>query len=414
MNRLSPKKQAHVLHLMMRRGSVRGLAETAYGNSKTREEGVSVNTVLKLLADAGDAAIEFLDLKMRHLPSRFVEADEVYCIVKLKRSTLAERGVRIPGLGAVWLWVAIDADTKLIIAWHLGGRAREDARPFMRDLSGRLAGRIQLTTDSLMAYPDAVAEAFDDIDYATIKKRSAEEEELRLQAELTGKPYRPRFRRRKDDNGMVEKDLPVHHLGTPDDARATTNHIEAFFTQLRKDLARMTRRATTISKSLQNLERTFALYVFHHNFVKRHTSLNKLTPAQAAGIDDSKWEWCDFIVFLDDIWERRRTAKRSPAEVEAKDDRPLVNVRAEGPFCVCHSKWNKTAKVHLSRCAHLRTQPGREGKKGLGAKLYCDSVEEARSLAEELAPGRVTDCKVCLGTYNVKDYLGPRNTSRSA
>lgn len=408
MNRLSRENQADILEDMMERKSIRGLARTARGNSKTRRKGVSINTVLKLLEDGGDAAIKFLNERMRKLPCRFIEADEVYCIVRLNPRTCRQRKIRDPKVGPVWLWVAVDAHSKLIVGWRLGGRTDRDAAAFMKDLRARFEGRIQLTTDSLSSYPRAVGDAFDDIDYATVKKRSAEEERERQQAELDGRPYRAKRRWSEES----EKEPPVVHFGAPDPAWITTNHIEALFTQLRKDLARLTRRGTTISKCIENLNRAIALYVFHHNFVKTHTALKGRTPAVAAGIDDEPWEWVQFIDLLDDHWKQRREAKRHDrpaAREEPQVDEPTnVPTPSGGDFCVFHARVLRTSKVHLATCKHLRTDPERAGKTGLGAKLYCSSLEEALETAEGLTPNYVTQCRVCLGEYNSKGYRDPR------
>jgi hypothetical protein len=269
-----------------------------------------------------------------------------------------------------------------------------------------------------------VADAFDEIDYATVKKTSPEEEEARLKAELAGKPYRPSFRKRGATEHRAEKEPPVHHLGNPDDKFATTNHIESFFTQVRKDLARMSRRATTISKCVENLNRAFSLYVFHHNFVKRHYSLSNMTPAEASGIDDSKWEWDDFIDLLDDFWRARREYRKAlkgagqeAAEIQQDAQASEIDRHdgdGDGPFCVYHAVSAKYAKIHSANCVHLRSHPGRGERKWPAQKLRCESIEAARALAEQLAPLRVTECKICLGEYSSLKYLGPKRAWAAA
>ena len=424
MNQLSGQKQADILEDMVERKSLRGCARTRRGNSKTKRKGLSINTVYKLLEDAGDAAIQFLNDRMRDLPCRYVEADEVYCIVRMKPATLRERGLRIEGLGALWLWMAMDAESKLIITWHLGGSSREDAAIFMRRVRQALSGRIQLTTDSLNAYPEAVAAAFDEIDYATVKKRDPEEEAASVAAELAGTVFIPRRKRKKAGLPAGEKERPLHHLGEPDDKRATTNHIESLFQNLRKDMPRMTRRSSLISKTAKNLNRAVALYIVHHNFIKRHGSLKtknmdgkmeKMTPAVAAGIDDDVWSWEDFVLFVDEFRSARRKAKlllrSQPSSMAPALPRvvPEVLEPTDGlSICIYEQLKAGTCKIHLATCTHLRTDPGRAGTAGVGRKLYCDSVDAAHSIAEHLTPGRVTECRVCLGNYSSRETGQPR------
>jgi hypothetical protein len=308
----------------------------------------------------------------------------------------------------------MDPINKLIIAWHVGGGGSKDARSFLTQLKGRLPGKFQLTTDSLKHYIKLVPEVFEDIDFATVKKRDPNEERARLAAERKGLPYHPP--RRPKDAPPPEKQPPAVHLGSPEPSLITTNHIEAFFTKFRTDMGRMTRRGTTMSKKIENLRRSIALYVFHHNFVKRHHSLRNKTPAEFSGIDDSAWTWGDFIEILDDF----RAAKKAmlPKEIKCKPNTskniPETSTKFAGGITVFHNIKQDTSKLHRPTCKHLRNDPAREGKLGGGVKHFCEDINSAMALAERLTPGFVTECKVCLGSYSTLGYQRPERRAQGS
>src|SRR6516225_4121265 len=131
---------------------------------------VSLNTVDKLLVDAGSACASFHDATVRNVRAKYVQCDEIWSFCYSKESNTPAEGSRI-GRGDVWTWTALDADSKLIISWMVGDRDAEAASLFISDLKNRLASRVQLTTDGHHAYLDAVEDAFDgDVDYAMLVK----------------------------------------------------------------------------------------------------------------------------------------------------------------------------------------------------------------------------------------------------
>ncbi len=163
MNKLSNEKRAQILTV---------LCEGTGINAATRITGASKNTVLKLLADAGEACAKYQDEAMRNLTCKRVECDEIWSFVGMKQKNVPEELQDTFGLGDVYTWTAIDAETKLVPCWHVETRDADSAYAFIHDLASRLANRIQLTTDGHKAYLDAVEDAFGaDIDFAQPVKR---------------------------------------------------------------------------------------------------------------------------------------------------------------------------------------------------------------------------------------------------
>ncbi|RYG98886.1 MAG: hypothetical protein EON58_05725 [Alphaproteobacteria bacterium] len=387
---------------MMERQGINALARTKDGNTGQSGRPSQV-TVLKLLADAGDTAIDFLDHKMRALPVRYVEADEMFSFVGIRGMTLMKNQMRAPvGQGVFWIWMAIDPVSKLIVAWHVGGRGNADAKIFISDLKARVAGRIQLTTDSHRAYYEAVATEFgDDIDYATVKKQDDNEQQLVVE-EFTGvkMPYRPKKRPKR------EMHPPVVRSGAPDEDWITTNHIESFFQKLRQNLGRFARKSALHSKTVINLKRALALYIYHYNFQRTHTTI-KMTPAMKAGIDDDIWTWGNFMDLVDERAAAQKAARRAgeiTAEPLACDDNVihLKAPRAEQPaeYTVMVSLHQKYAKIHRTTCVHLRDTPGRQSKMGDSHKFQCETFEAAQNQAYNFMPDDVGVCKICLGEYH--------------
>jgi hypothetical protein len=147
MNRLSTEKRAQVVSMLVEGNSVRATSRMA---------GVAINTVQKLILDIGEAAARYQDEHLRDLPCKTIEADEIWSFVYAKQRNVPEDLRGQFGVGDVWTWTAIDADSKLICSWYVGGRTRDDAAAFLGDLKSRLSGRIQLSTDGDAAYETTV------------------------------------------------------------------------------------------------------------------------------------------------------------------------------------------------------------------------------------------------------------------
>lgn len=394
-NRLPPEKQVALLQDMMERMSIRALHRTKKGN-KGKSGRPSRTTIQKLLADAGDTAIEFLDERMRDLPSTLIEADECHSYVGIRGRTLWARKMRAPvGMGVFWIWIALDAKSKLVVAWHVGGRGHEDARAFINDLKDRCPRRLQINTDSHLPYFSAIENAWGgDVDYATVKKQDDQQQEVIEEYLGVSEKFHKRSSRRK-------KSRPEIRSGTPDAALITTNHIESFFQKFRQNLGRLGRRTTLYSKTLINLKRTIAIYIFYYNFIRVHMTLNT-TPAVASGIDDSAWTWGDFVDLV--RMTTAATKAKSDLSVDTKNaaatEPPSLPCEVSGaPFVVMCSLTHRYAKIHASTCAHLKTDPDRESKTGGSQKFSCETIEAARNLAYNLVPDEVAECKICLGEF---------------
>jgi IS1 family transposase len=162
MNKTSTEKRAQIIACLAEGNSVR---------ATSRLTGVAINTVIKLLCDAGRACSAYQDKVFRNLKCRRIQCDEIWSFVYAKDKNLPEHLRGREGVGSVWTWTAIDADTKLVPCWHIGTRDAGAAYSFIHDLKSRLASRVQLTTDGHKAYLTAVEDAFGcDVDYAMLQK----------------------------------------------------------------------------------------------------------------------------------------------------------------------------------------------------------------------------------------------------
>jgi IS1 family transposase len=256
------------------------------GNSlraTTRMAGCSINTVSKLLLDIGEACAGYQDEHLRDLPCKTVEADEIWSFVYSKQRNVPDELQGQFGVGDVWTWTALDADSKLIVSWYVGARQQEDADAFMVDLASRLRDRIQLTTDGLRAYPNAVGLAFKrNIDFAQLMKSYA--------SERTGEArYSPAVC--TGTRARVDR-------GNPDPARISTSYVERQNLTMRMGMRRFTRLTNGFSKKLDNHMAAIALHFMHYNFARTHTTL-ECTPAMAAGIADRRWSLTEIAGLLD-------------------------------------------------------------------------------------------------------------------
>lgn len=245
---------------------------------------VSINTVTKLLVDAGKACATFHDAKVRGLTSQRIQVDEIWSFVGVKEANLfSAKTVRVDG-GDVWTWTAIDADTKLIATFLVGDRDYQSGRTFMQDLKSRLANRVQLTSDGHKTYFYAVQQTFgDDVDYAQLQK-------------IYG----------KEPQGERRYSLPVcvgaqkrAITGNPDPKHVSTSFVERQNLTMRMHMRRFTRLTNGFSKKFENHVWMVALYTVWYNFVKQHKTLKGLSPAMAAGISDTLWSMTDLAEMID-------------------------------------------------------------------------------------------------------------------
>ncbi len=234
--------------------------------------GVHRDTICRLLVQVGDHCAEIMDEKMRNLHCGFIQADEIwtYCRKKEKQVRTGDS----PEVGDQWVFVAMDAETKLIPTFTVGKRTEETTWYFISDLADRIAARIQLTTDGFVHYQRQVEDTFgSEVDYAQLIK-------LYVSAVQEGNE-------RYSPSPIVETISKVQ-IGDPDPARICTSHIERQNLTMRMQMRRFTRLTNAFSKKLTNLKAACALHFAHYNFCRVHQSL-RVTPAMAAGISNEIW-----------------------------------------------------------------------------------------------------------------------------
>jgi IS1 family transposase len=247
-----------------------------------RTTGVAKNTVVKLLADLGEACADYQDTALVNLDIERVEADEIWSFCYAKQKNVPEEFLDTPGYGDVWTWTAIDADTKLVPSWLVGERTTQDCWAFLSDLKSRvkLGNRIQLTTDGFGSYPPVVDALWrDSIDYAVIIKEygqpTAEE----------ARKYSP----------MVCTSIDKRVVsGDPDVTKISNSYVERQNLTMRMGMRRFTRLTNGFSKKVENLAHAVSLHFMHYNFCRVHQTLTKqhgrkTTPAMAAGIATHPW-----------------------------------------------------------------------------------------------------------------------------
>lgn len=278
MNRLSNQARAQVLHLLCEGTSIRAV---------TRLTGVSKTTVTKLLVDAGMAAKWYQDRVLRNLESKRVQVDEIWGFVGAKHKNADPKKKAAGEAGDVWLWIATDADSKLVASFLVGGRNADWAQAFLDDLADRLANRVQLTSDGHYAYLEAVDMAFaGEIDYAAlIKIYGAAPESAKGR-------YSP-----AECIGARKETI----LGNPDPKHVSTSYSERNNLTVRMHQRRMTRLTNAFSKKVFNHECAMALHFLYYNFVRIHQTL-RTTPAMAAGVTKRLWEMRDVVNVLE-AWE---------------------------------------------------------------------------------------------------------------
>lgn len=275
MNKLDTKDRARILHMLCEGQSIRGIA---------RIMEVSKNTISKLLVDVGKVCTEYHDENVRGIKSKRVQCDEIwsFCYAKQKN---ADKANAPTFAGDVWTWTSIDADSKLIINWFVGGRDAEYADHFMQDLADRLDNRVQLTTDGHKAYLKAVDDAFgDDIDYAQLVKLYGQSPNGKTTR------YSP-----AECTGIKKKE----RTGSPDQKHISTSYVERQNLTMRMHMRRFARLTNAFSKKIENHCYAVALHFMYYNFVKIHSTL-KITPAMAAGVTDTLWEMSDIVKLLED------------------------------------------------------------------------------------------------------------------
>ena len=280
MNTLDRQKKVLVLKCLFEGNSIR---------STSRIADVARGTVTKLLIDAGRVCGQYQADVMRDLPCRLVQVDEIWTFVYAKEKNVPRAKSAPPEAGDVWTWMAICAETKLVPVWRIGDRSGATAKDLMDDLRSRLANKIQLTTDGLKAYLEAVEGGFgSNVDYAQLVK-------------LYGKPP-------SEKGGIDTRYSPPVCTGVrktviegnPDPAHISMSHVERQNLTMRMSMRRFTRLTNAFSKKIENHALAVALHTMYYNFCRIHQTLS-VTPAMEAGITKRLWEIEDIVDMVEDV-----------------------------------------------------------------------------------------------------------------
>ena len=275
MNRLTSEKRAQVIGCLIEGCSIR---------STVRLTGVAMKTVMRVLVEVGEVCADYQDKVFLDLNSRRLQLDEMWCWIYCKEKNRTEEiAKQHPDAGDVWLWVAVDADTKLVPCWRLGGRDTRTAVNFVCDLASRLRNRVQITTDGHRPYIEAVETAFGrDVDYSILQKiyGIAPENETR---------YSP-----SQCIGVEYRDV----IGNADPQHISTSYVERQNWTVRTKNRRYTRLSNGFSRKFRNHAASVALNYFAYNFIQIHKTL-RTSPAQAAGVTDHLWDVKDLVA----LWE---------------------------------------------------------------------------------------------------------------
>lgn len=274
MNKLSTEEKVRVVACLVEGNSLR---------ATVRMTGVHRTTVQKLLVELGAACSAYQDKALRSLKCKRLQCDEIWSFVGCKQKNVTPDNSE-KGYGDIWTWTAIDADTKLVPCWFVGTRDAGAAYHFMHDLAGRLANRVQLTTDGHRAYLEAVEDAFGcQIDYAMLIKiygNTAEGSEVRYSPAVC----------------MGARKAVI--AGRPDHAHVSTSFAERQNLTMRMSMRRFTRLTNAFSKKVENLEAAVALHFMHYNFARVHQTL-RVTPAMEAGVSDHVWSIQEIVGLLE-------------------------------------------------------------------------------------------------------------------
>lgn len=284
MNKLSSDQRARILGMTFEGVSIRAIS---------RMTGASKNTIVKLLADAGNACAEYQNRTLVNLPCKRIQADEIWSFVCAKQKNVPADKPGQFGIGDVWTWTALDADSKLIVCWHVGTRDADAAYAFMMDVASRLSNRVQLTTDGHATYLSAIDAAFSrgpGVDYAQLVKIYGTSPEAQRR-------YSP----------LICLGAEKHDVrGTPDPEHISTSYVERQNLSMRMGMRPFTRLTNAFSKKFENHMHALSIYFMHYNFVRIHQTL-RCSPAMAAGVTDTLCSLEDIVRIVDE-WEAAQKA----------------------------------------------------------------------------------------------------------
>lgn len=287
MNQLPLAKRAHILQMLCEGVSMRAVARMA---------DISFNTVAKLLIDAGQVCIAYHNEKVTGVKAKRVQCDEIWSFTYAKQKNVPGAKKAPVGAGDTWTWTALDSDSKLLVSWLVGKRDARHAQILIDDLKSRLTHRVQITTDGLRAYADAIENAFGaDVDYAMLVKLYGESSDATPE-----RKYSP----------SVCIGTKTHVMsGSPDGDHISTSHVERANLTMRMHMRRFTRLTNGFSKKFENHVWMVALYTVYYNWIKVHKTL-RVTPAMEAGLSNQVCTFEDLAMLIEAAQEK--PGKRGP------------------------------------------------------------------------------------------------------
>ncbi len=292
MNKLDAAKRAQILAMLCEGSSMRSISRIA---------DVSINTVTKLLIDAGTACTGYHDQYVRNLKTKRVQCDEIWSFCYAKERNVETAKAAPSDAGDLWTWTALDADSKLMISWGVGDRHAGVGRVFFEDVAGRLTSRVQLTTDGHRVYLDAVPASFDEVDFAQLVKLYGEAPS----GGASERRYSP-----DECTGTIK--TPI--TGNPDPKHISTSYVESQNLNMRMGMRRITRLTNAFSKKAENHCHALAVYFVFYNFVRIHKTL-RVAPAMAAGVTNKLWSVEDMVALVEGYEARvRASKKRAPVK----------------------------------------------------------------------------------------------------
>jgi IS1 family transposase/lambda repressor-like predicted transcriptional regulator len=275
MNKLDRSRRAQIIAALVEGCSIR---------STSRMVGISKDTVIKLLVDVGKVCAEYQDVHLRNLSCRLLQCDEIWSFCYAKQKNVSPKHEGILGYGDVWTWTAIEQETKLVPCWHVGRRDAQAAEQFINDLASRLKHRVQVTTDGLKLYLEAIEGAFGaDVDYAMLIKLYGKD----LQEETRYSPSKC--------IGSYSEVI----TGDPFPPAVSTSHVERQNLTMRMSMRRFTRLTNAFSKKLENHMHAISLHYMYYNFARIHQTL-RCSPAMEAGVSNKLWSIGDIVNLLEE------------------------------------------------------------------------------------------------------------------
>lgn len=268
MNRLSSEDRARIVSMLVEGNGIRATGRAC---------GVSVNTIQKLIRELGPACRALHAQRIVGLTCGRIQADEAwsFCYAREKNVPPSKRGKL--GFGDVWTWTAVDADTKIVPAWHVGRRSVDDASMLYLMLNRAVPGKFELNTDGLGSYWAALGVLNQMPDYARIIKKYATPSGIWDSRE------------NKYKSPALVSVTRQQVCGAPDTPTASTSYVERMNLGLRMSIGKLARLSNKHAKRIEMLDHSVSIYYMHYNLCRPHQTLKGQTPAQENGLTDHRW-----------------------------------------------------------------------------------------------------------------------------